>query len=47
MIGDQAVLAQTRVPRRDHAFLHDTSVVRGRAVVVHMIRGETSATNLP
>jgi hypothetical protein len=47
LIGDWVVLTRIRVPRRDHVFLHDASVVRGRAVIVCMISGKTPATNLP
>jgi hypothetical protein len=47
LIRDWAVLARARVPRGDHTFLHDASVVRGGAVVVCMISGKTPMTDLP
>jgi hypothetical protein len=47
LVGDWAVLAQIGVPRGDHTFLHDASIMRGGAVIVCMVSGETPATNLP
>jgi hypothetical protein len=47
LIGDWAVLARTRVPREDHTFSHDASMMRSGTVVVCMVSGETPATDLP
>jgi hypothetical protein len=47
LVRNWAVLTQTRVPRGDHTFLHDTSMMRSRAVIMHMVSGKAPATNLP
>jgi hypothetical protein len=47
LVRNQAILAQTRVPRGDYAFLHNASVVRSGAVVVCVVSSETPATDLP
>jgi hypothetical protein len=35
------------MPRGDHAFLHDTSMVRSGAVIMRMVSGKTPVANLP
>jgi hypothetical protein len=35
------------MPERDHAFLHDASMMRGGAVIMRMVSGKAPATNLP
>jgi hypothetical protein len=47
LIRDWAVLAQAGVPRGDYAFLHDAPVVRGGAVIMHMVSSEAPATDFP
>jgi hypothetical protein len=47
LVRNWAVLTRARVPRRDHTFLRDASVVRGWTIVVRVISGKAPATNLP
>jgi hypothetical protein len=47
LVRNWAVLTQTEMPRGDHTFSHDASVVRSGAVIVHVVSGETPATDLP
>jgi hypothetical protein len=47
LVRDRAILAQTGMPGRDHIFLHDTSVMRGGAVVMRVVSGEAPVANLP
>jgi hypothetical protein len=47
LVRDWAVLARARVPRRDHTFPHDASMVRGGAIVMHVVGGEAPAADLP
>ena len=47
LVRDWAVLPCTRMPGRDHTFLHDTSMMRSGAVIMHVIGGKTPAADLP
>jgi hypothetical protein len=47
LVRDRTVLARTGVPRRDHTFLHDASVMRGGAVVMCVVSSEAPVANLP
>jgi hypothetical protein len=47
LVRNWAVLTQAGVPRRDYAFLYDTSVVRSGAIIVCMVSGKAPATDLP
>jgi hypothetical protein len=47
LVRNWAVLAHTRMPGGDHTFLYNTSMVRGRAVIMHMVSSKTPAANLP
>jgi hypothetical protein len=47
LVGDWAVLTRTGVPRGNHAFSHDASMVRSGAVIVCMVSGKTPTTDLP
>ena len=47
MERDGAVVAGAVVPRGNDAPVFDTLMMRGGAVVVRMICGQTPATNLP
>jgi hypothetical protein len=47
LVRDWAVLTRARVPRRDYAFPHDASIVRGEAVVVHVVSSKAPSTDFP
>jgi hypothetical protein len=47
LMGDWAILAQTRMSGRNHTFLHDAPMMRGGAVIMCMISGKAPMTNLP
>jgi hypothetical protein len=46
LVRNWAVLTQTGMPRGDHTFPYDVSMVRSGAVIVHVVSGETPATDL-
>jgi hypothetical protein len=47
LVRDWAVLPCTRMPGRDHTFLHDASMMRSGAVIICMVSGKTPVANLP
>jgi hypothetical protein len=47
LVRNWAILACTRVPRRYHTFVHNASVVRSGAIIMHVVSSETLATDLP
>jgi hypothetical protein len=47
LVRNWAILTQIRMPRGDHTFPYDASVVRSGTIIVHMISGEISTTDLP
>jgi hypothetical protein len=47
LVRDRAILPRARVLRRDHTLMHDILVVRGGALIIHVISGQTPATDLP
>jgi hypothetical protein len=47
LVRDWAILACTRMPGGDYTFPHDTSVMRGRAIVMRVVGGEAPAADLP
>jgi hypothetical protein len=47
LVRDWAILTCTGVPRGDHAFSHDASMVRGGAIIIRMVSSEAPVTDFP
>ena len=45
--GDRAVVSSAGVPRGDKTTLLSARLVRGGALIMHMVDGKTPAANLP